>query len=287
MNFLEKASPKVRKEERNGKRAVFLTITLVLFALILFSLSSLFLSQKQSENFFVQGSIDRVVNLDASIQKSITDLFEAHSGIAIVISSNKIIINEILPPSFSDFESKLGSFESFIESELSIVTINADVNTMPLNLTPIGIVYNHSTVEEKVIIQRVELASAFEIKFTFPQGEEGITCPLTWNRIASGNLRVKVIAEDIDAGSCNTQSDVNPLDSTGSEVEIIHARGNIKVKIANNVIEISRVSSNAYVAETTIELAVGEKIVSIKMPEIVTDVSLLNFGIVGEARFLT
>ncbi|MBU2497016.1 MAG: hypothetical protein KJ767_03075, partial [Nanoarchaeota archaeon] len=58
------------KMKIQNKRAVFLTITLIMFALILFSLSGLFIKQKQSENLFVQGTIERVTNLDASIQKS-------------------------------------------------------------------------------------------------------------------------------------------------------------------------------------------------------------------------
>lgn len=277
MTFLRKSMPKVK-----GRKAVFLTITLVIFALTLFSFSSLFVTQMQRENFFVQGSIDRIVNLDASIQKSITDLFKEHSGIAIAISSNNITITENLPPDFSTFNSKLSSFKSFVEDELSAVTIDANIQDMPLNLTPKGIVYNHSSAAGKVAIQRADLAFAFEIKFTFPQGEEG-ACPMEWSP-PIGSLRVKISAEDV-LSSCESEILIDPAQL--SEAVITHSRGNIRVRINNNVIEISRDTINAYILETKIELPSEEKIVSIKMPEIITSIIIQDFRIIGEARFLT
>jgi len=270
-----------------SKKAIFLTVSLVLFTLILFSLSSLFIKQKQSENFFVQGSIDRIVNLDSSIQNSITKLFDEYSGIDITINSNKIKITETLPPSFTTFNSKLSAFESFLESEFSIVELKQNIQDMPLNLTPKGILYTHKSGEQKVLIKNAVLATSFEIKFTFPQGEEGVCSdPIVWNSEFPGTLRIKVLGEDL-LSSCNSEKFVDPSDSGGSEVEIPHTKGNIRVIIRNNEIEISRTGSNVYIAETTIELPPLEEIVSIKMPEILTNVSLKNFRITGEARFLT
>lgn len=265
-----------------GKKAVFLTITLLMFALILFSLSSLFIKQKQSENFFVQGTINRVLNLDASIQKSITDLFKKHAGISIVNSKNTITITESLPSDFSTFRTKLESFEQFVENEFSSIKINADIQEMPLNLSPKGILYTHIPAENKILIQKASLAQAYEIKFTFPQGQEG-ACPISWTN-EPGDLRVKLIAEDV-LSSCESEKTINPIGT--NQAILTHTQGNIIIDITGNQIEISRSADEAYNIQTTIELASEESIVNIKMPEITTNISMLDFTILGEARFLT
>ncbi|MBU2497157.1 MAG: hypothetical protein KJ767_03815, partial [Nanoarchaeota archaeon] len=259
-----------------------LTITLIMFALILFSLSGLFIKQKQSENLFVQGTIERVTNLDASIQKSVTDLFENSAGISIQNSGNNIIIYEAIPVNLVEFQTKLTDFEAFVENKLTTVEINSNIQEMPLILSPKGIEYTHNQNGDKIIIKNINLAQSYEIKFTFPQGEEG-ACPITFNE-ASGDLSVKIIADDV-LSECEQEKSINP--ESLSQATIVHENGNIIVTIDNNQIEISRSSVNAFNVQTTVTLAQGESIVNIKMPEIITNISALDFSINGEARFLT
>ena len=131
MNFLEKAPPKSR-----GKKAVFLTITLVLFALILFSLSSLFLKQKQSENFFVQGSIDRVSNLEASIQKSIMEILGEQILITVTTSGDNVTLNETMPVNIDGLKGKLNAFKEFVESEFAFVAIDLNIEEITIEIFP-------------------------------------------------------------------------------------------------------------------------------------------------------
>ena len=136
---------------------------------------------------------------------------------------------------------------------------------------------------QTTIIKHVELSTAIEIEFTFPQGEEGISCPITWSP-PSGTLRVKISAKDL-LSNCDEENSIDPFQL--SIATISHSRGNITVTFDNNQITISRIGSNSYNGEVSIEIPSAEEIVSIKMPEIITDIYFENFQIRGEARFLT
>ena len=265
------------------KRGVLLTLTLVLLAVTLLAFSSLLVKQKQSENLAIRGSFDRVINLDASIQKSITDLVKTHLNLSITINGGNVTISEQLPADLSGFETKFASFETFVESNFALAKINADIDELFINLTPAGIIYSHTNGAEKVLIEKVNLAKSYDIKITFPPSASW-ACQITWDDYASGSTRVKIIAID-NKTSCESERLVNP--SQNSAVTIPHAQGDAKVKIDDNEIEIFRNNNNPYNTSVTIEPLPGSGLTDIELPELAINVSFSGFEIISKAKFLT
>lgn len=272
-----------RRERNRKKSGVLLTLTLVLLAVTLLAFSGLLVKHRQSEILTVRSSFDRVVNLEGSIQKSITDLVSAHLNLTISIDGSNVTISEELPADLSGFETKFASFEAFVESNFALARIDADIDELFINLTPAGIVYSHTNGAEKVLIEKVNLAKSYDIKITFPPSASW-TCQIIWDDYASGSTRVKIIAVD-NKTSCQSERTVDT--SQNSMVTIPHAQGDAKVKIDDNEIEIFRNNNNPYNSSVTIEPFPGAGITDIELPEITTNISFTEFEIIGKAKFLT
>lgn len=266
------------------KKAIFLTLSLVLLALVLLSLSIIFLEQKRNENFITQAAIDRVTNLDLSLQKAITALFSVYGQTSIKVEGDKVIVQEQMPPSFSTFETKINDFKDFIEDNLDTLTIDTTkINTMELEFAPpLPITYDHDLINEKAIIKKIGILNAIEINFTFD--EFGMSaCPITWTGNDGNELILKIIAYNpITSDYCDSQKTIDISDTITAE---IGALGKVKVEL--DKLEIIKQGTNPFTLKTTLEFPEGTEIVSIKMPEIVTNVSLLDVRIIGEARFIT
>ncbi len=271
------------EDSRKEKRGVLLTLTLVLLAVTLLAFSSLLVKQRQSEILTVRSSFDRVINLEASIQKSITDLVKTHLNLIITFNGSRITITENLPADLAGFGSKFSAFETFVESNFGLVKIDASVNELFINLTPAGIVYSHTNGAEKVLIRGVNLANSYDIKITFPPSASW-ACQITWNSYTNGSTRVKIIAVD-NMTSCQSERVINPLQN--NDVTIPHLGGDAKVKISANEIEIFRNNNNPYNSSVTIEPFPGSGVIEIELPEIITNVSFSEFEIFGKAKFLT
>ena len=268
---------------RAGKKGVLLTLTLVLLAITLLAFSGLLVKQRQSEVLTIRGSFDRVINLEASLQKSITDLIKEHIPLIITISGNNITITEDLPADISGFETKFAAFEAFVESNIDLVKINANIGDIILNLTPAGILYSHTNGAEKVLIQNVNLAKSYDIKITFPPSASW-NCQINWGEYRNGTTRVKIIAID-NQTSCQSEKIIDPLQN--NDITIPHAQGDAKVKVNNNEIEIFRNNNNPYTSSVTIEPLPNSGITEIELSDITVNVSFINLDIVSKARFLT
>ncbi len=277
-----KAKNSLKNSWMGNRKAVLFTIILVFFSVILFSLSTVIIKQRQNENFFIQGSIDRITNLDAGIQKSITDLIKYNGRISLTINANNVTITQDFPQNFSLFKNKLEGFKNTIKNEIP-VTISHNIQEMSFNISPSGIVYSHKSNFQKAVITNIESLRSIKFNLTFAQGGEG-ACPIVWNDVSNGSLRIIIYAKDVIT-SCSSERNINP--SGESEVILKHTLGDIKMEIEDGKAEISREGSNPFTSEVKLELPVNRGAVSIRMPEITTNVSVPDFRIIGEARFLT
>jgi len=270
-------------KNRTGKRGVLLTLTLVLLAITLLAFSGLLVKQRQNEVQTIRGSFDRVINLEASIQKSITDLIKEHLPLIIVINGSNVTITEDLPADITGLEAEFADFENFVESNFDFVKINANIGDILLNLTPAGIIYSHTNGAEKVLIENVNRAKSYEITITFPPSASW-ACQINWEEYRNGTTRVKVIAVD-NQTSCQSEKTIDPLEN--NDITIPHSQGDAKIKIDDNEIEIFRNNNNPYTSSVTIEPLPNSGITEIELSDITTNVSFISLDIVSKARFLT
>lgn len=268
-----------KKFNIKGKKAVFLTVSIVLFALILFSLSSLFIKQKQNESFFIQASLDRITNLDESIQKSITDLIREKAGLSVKIVNHSVIIKQNLPANLTNIDVSLADFESFVEDKVATVNIDYAISDLTFNLTPQGIIYQNSA-ENNAAIKELGTVEGIMINFGFPQGGYGV-CPMIWNMQSSGSLNLKVTAKDI-LFNCETEQNLDRISK--SELVVNHSLGDITVTIENNELKINRIGINPYMINLTINTE-NEGVAAIRIPEITTNISIPDFAVYGKARY--
>ena len=139
------------------KKGVLFTIGFTFLALLILMLAILiFHSAQQSEDIVTRLSLlDRVYDLDNSIQQSLGDLFYIKSGISVNITNNSISFEERLPSTNAGiFNASMKSFKGFIESNFSFVNMTIDelVGQVPVEIVPYGITYKHVNFGGKQIM---------------------------------------------------------------------------------------------------------------------------------------
>src|SRR3989344_6936946 len=113
------------------KKAVLFTLSMLLLVALVFSLSLIFsdLNKYNVDRFSELSIIDRLYDIDSSLQKSIKKVFNAYSGIIIDINNLNVTIQESLPnTNKNQFNEKINSFKNYTESQFN--NIKLDVNQL-------------------------------------------------------------------------------------------------------------------------------------------------------------
>ncbi|MBL7100751.1 MAG: hypothetical protein ISS23_02230 [Nanoarchaeota archaeon] len=136
------------------KKAVLLTLGMLLLSSLVFSLSILLFHNTQgTESRFAELSLyDRLYDLDSSIQRGFKEIFERNSGMTLILLDDTIRISETLPHS-SNFEAELIAYSNYLEGLYSIdplVVIDDSVLTLVKDrllfyIMPHNILVEHSS----------------------------------------------------------------------------------------------------------------------------------------------
>lgn len=203
------------------KKAVLLTLGMLLLSSIVFSLSILILHNTQgTEDRFAELSLyDRLYDLDSSIQRGFKEIFTRNSGITLTIVDGLVTITETLPYS-SNFEAEMEAYKTYLEDAYDTdpqVTINDAVLTLTKNSLPFYI------MPHNILIEHDAFPSGQELRIT-PQNlnVENYSISLTTSRqslpsfsadTVPGSLEMLVTAR-LEGGSSFSQLyNVNPESS--------------------------------------------------------------------------
>lgn len=136
------------------KKAVLITLSMLLLSSLIFSLSILLFHNTQgTEDRFAELSLyDRLYDLDSSIQRGFRNIFLQNSGITLTLVNDTVSITETLPHS-SSFSDETDTYATFLEQTYHtdpVVTISDSVlttikNELPVYIIPHNILIDHSS----------------------------------------------------------------------------------------------------------------------------------------------
>lgn len=219
-----------------NKKGVLFTIGLALLMSTILTLAILIFNtaQKSEEIVTKLAVIDRVYELDNSMQESLSDIFELKSGILVNMTKTSISFIEELPNTHSSqFNSSMNSFKRFVEHNFSNVNITTDdvASRLPLAIMPYGITYEHVNFGNKKI--RVTPAAInFNGYSVYMTVNENISS-CNWNtKPGSFNFSAEVRGS---AGSC-----VNSILISPSHENYLRINGeDINITVHNNILSVS------------------------------------------------
>ncbi|MAG08758.1 hypothetical protein CMO89_04740 [Candidatus Woesearchaeota archaeon] len=133
---------------KHNKKGFLFALGLTFLALVVMALAILiFHNAQKSEGIISELAVlDRIYDLDTSIQQSLQEIFNLKSDIIINITNNSISFLEELPNSNAEtFNNSIMDFQEMTNSNLSDVniTINGTINELPLTIMPYDITYRH------------------------------------------------------------------------------------------------------------------------------------------------
>ena len=108
------------------KRGILFSLGLMLLSSVILLLAVLIFhnAQKAEEIIGKLIVLDRVYDLDNSIQKSVSDIFMIKSGISINITNNSVFFEEILPnDNLELLNSSMFGFKNFVENNISNINL--------------------------------------------------------------------------------------------------------------------------------------------------------------------
>ena len=179
------------------KKAVLFTLSMLLLVTLVFSLSLIFsdLNKYNADRFSELSILDRLYDIDSSLQNSIKKVFNAYSGIITDINKLNVTIQESLPnANKNQFNEKINSFKNYTESQFNNIKLDIDQLNNNAELIINGISYNHNNNFGGNIINIVPKQINFDTYYFrfYSSAKNGI---INWPTAPSGNLRVIIVAD--------------------------------------------------------------------------------------------
>ncbi|MBU0456952.1 MAG: hypothetical protein ABH824_02615 [Nanoarchaeota archaeon] len=239
---------KMKEIEKMGKKGMFYTLGLSLFALILLLLAVLFFRHAQSvESRNVELSFaQKYYDLDVSIQNIFTEAFLSKSTIDLTSNSNSLTIEESFPFDFTELDNLVNDLKSKVENDFSAIDISQNdfSSYHSLTLMPLNITYRHSG-NNRIIIPANSDITAYNITLTFT---ENITS-CTPNIVGGGTVDLYFYAQSPGNDCQVSQSNVDEGDiglTVGGEEVSIHLESDGEFIIESNATAQSIVTVNFY-----------------------------------------
>ncbi len=265
------------------KKGILITLGLTFFVLVILSLATVIYHYNltSDQRLLEAAALERIYNLDKSIEKGLWDLYNSSAGITIITSQTSTRINvtfsELLPNNQSIFSAATLSFANYINTFDPSVIVNASLlsTELPLIIHPYNINYHHPDSTQVRIIpgDYTEIAS---YNFLVHTGEANITGITTF---FPGSLSVNIKAID---NFGNQQSFSDTVDPTllANSLSITTSHGSIVFNITNpGIMAIISKASNPITLNTTLDLiATPSTKLEIRFPSNTTIINLSQLG---------
>jgi len=222
-------------------KALLFTIGLMMLSLVILSLTMLIFDSFQESELIMSdiAALDRIYDLDLSIQNVLKNLFDASSGINLIVDTTNDFISfeETIPSNNTVFNLTLMNFKNFTYENFDYIRLNLDrvVKELPLIILPYNIEYKHLNFGERTI-EIIPGSINFNIYEVFLNVYEEITsCPSIYSEETNFDVYVQATASGSQCSSRKIELDIENRVSAGSGFIYIRADSDGKlVIIANN-----------------------------------------------------
>ncbi|MBU0629262.1 MAG: hypothetical protein KKC75_08810 [Nanoarchaeota archaeon] len=271
----------MRKLNSKCKRGMLFTLGMTLLSFVVLSLAILVFHNAQKSEILVSklAVLDRVYELDTSIQQSLRDIFYLKSGISVNITEDSIIFQESLPnPNKESFNASMTSFKRFIESNLSNVNISIGsiVSQLPLTIQPNSIIYKHVDFGDKQIEVIPEQINFEGYSIQMIINKNVTSC--SWDT-ESGSFTLSIIVTGPNGAECSGSQPIDP--SEENEVNINNE--DIEINIESNVLSIS-IDDDSTTADVQTTILTGNSEGYIEYDWPVVSISFADFGISKQSK---
>ena len=265
------------------KKGALFTLGFTFLALVLLSLSLLIFhnAQKAEETINHIIVLDRVYELDNSLQKSLSKIFNLKSGILINKTNDSISFQEDLPNTNSNsFTSSMNSFKGFIESNFSNInlTIENITTELPLQITPYNIIYKHINFGDRQIRVTPE-----QINFNGYSIEMIINTNVTscnWNTGSSGSFTFSISVKNQEGLGCSNSFSIDP---SGID-ELTTNSGAVNIKNEDGILSISIDDASGINANVKTTILADTSSSEIEYPEKIIKIDFNELGIYKESK---
>lgn len=274
------------------KKGVLFTfgITLVMLIILTFAVLIYKNSLQASERTAEIGVLDRVFDIDTSVQESLKELFTLKSGIILTKNNLTVSIKEDLPNGNSAaFEADMEDFKEFVESKFDDnpkvkLNITKITEELPLDIKPNNIKYTHpkdfGNKQIRVIPEELNVKS---YGFTFEINAQTYTS-YNWdvlNTCTTGDSCVNFTFV-VKKGGVVKASDTKNVDmSKSNKLTIKLQQGDITIDINNPAIISIDNGANAVNLISSIEMrnVLNYERIKVMYPENVIELNLKELQI--------
>ncbi|MEA2036063.1 MAG: hypothetical protein U9O94_01035 [Nanoarchaeota archaeon] len=232
-------------------------------------------SQEYEEIMSQLAVLDRVYDLDVSIQEALGYTIGLESGIMVNITEEGVSFEEDLPNNNRQgFNSSIKGFKGFIESNLSNIGLTiTNIDELPLKIMPNDINYKHrddwSSIE--VIPDSINF-DGYSLQITT---DKNVSCIWDVNS-GSFNLSLEVIG---DSSSCSKQTEtIDPSVDNEVRVESIGEGDIIVIRVTNDGILLVNLTQDVSIRAKTTVLMDGSG-AAIGADEIILSFDFVDFGV--------
>lgn len=170
----------VKMRKKILKRSLLFSFAMVFLAIVILMLAILIFrtSLESKERLLELGILDRVYDLDSSLQKSFRDIFQ-EAQIIVNVTNSSVSFEEDLPNNETSFPALMNNFKFFVEGNDEHIWLNLSdiINELPLVIKPFDITYKHLNFSgNKIVVLPAQIN--FEGYSVFVKVYENITgCP--------------------------------------------------------------------------------------------------------------
>lgn len=254
-------------------KAMIFTIGLVMLSLIILSLAVLIFNTFQKAELTMSniGALDRIYELDTSIQNVLKNLFKS-SWIDLEVDNelNLVSFKERIPSNNTVFNLTLTNFKNFTESNFDYVNLDLDnvAKELPLIITPHNIGYKHLNFGERII--EITPASInfdkYEIFLDF--NENIVSCPVEYSEETDFDTYIQASSPAMECSLRKIEPDIE--NKVQTEEGFVYLRADSDgslVIIANDTI--AWVETKIWLNPLTdINVGYPDGIININLPEI-------------------
>jgi len=163
----------------SGRKAFMFTLGFVLVALAILSFTKFVFKESDDEKTLFQQYVvmNRLDDIDRSLQDSIRDTFGAYSNTKAYFSNSTVVFEESLPNDMDLFESRMNRLKNFAEANESSlrININETISDMQMTVYPSDLIYTHNFTNREMMIIPKDINDVMKYKTTITV-YENVTC---------------------------------------------------------------------------------------------------------------